>query len=559
MVGRPDSGAKAESELDRTEDGSEGHAPSVRHMVSSRAGEASAEVTGDGERGPAPDTGPGPRGRDPWIGRSLAERYRIERLVGKGGMGRVYRATQIPLNRPVAVKILSAEFLRKDPQFVRRFYLEAASAARLTHPHTITVFDYGETPDGQLFIVMEHLQGRSLSKALAQDGPFSALRTLHVAMQICRALREAHGKGIIHRDLKPGNIMLSSEGDDADFVKVLDFGLVKLFTPPGGRRSPSIPRDLADADDEADPTDTGVFLGSPKYMSPEQIQGHPLDPRTDVYSLGVLLFQMLTGRPPFTGASSVEVIYRHVNDPVPSASDFGPEVPPGLMELVQRCLAKAPDDRIPSMAELLVRLKDLRRLLTGASADGGSYDSMLTSHGGTRASGPSAGSAPDGPLPASVRPLRPAPALGWMLGLGGVVLVAGVVTALWGPGLPFESDAAAPGPTPAKTEPETQTEPTAAPVRVRVQARSTPSGAEVFVDGEHRGTTPCSVQLSPSAALRRFVFRRSGYLEEVREVLVTEAGQKVEVLLRLEDGPAPNADGRRPEGPTPSDYKTNPY
>ena len=168
--------------------------------------------------------------QDPRLGKTLVGRYRLDRPIGRGGMGRVYRATQLPLRRPVAVKILNREYQRKDPQFVRRFFLEAATAARLTHPNTITVFDYGEAETGELFIAMEYLRGRPLSRVLAAEGPFDTVRTLHVAAQICRALRAAHGKGIIHRDLKPGNIMLMDDGDDADLVKVLDFGLVRLST-----------------------------------------------------------------------------------------------------------------------------------------------------------------------------------------------------------------------------------------------------------------------------------------------------------------------------------------
>lgn len=177
---------------------------------------------------PRPSSEPPPM-RDPRLGRTLVGRYRIERLIGKGGMGRVYLATQLPLNRPVAVKILSPEFQKKDPQFPKRFFLEAATAAQLNHPNTITVFDYGETEHGELFIAMEYLKGRPLSRVVAADGPLSAERSIHISMQIIRALREAHQKGIIHRDLKPGNIMLLEEGDDLDYAKVLDFGLVKLF------------------------------------------------------------------------------------------------------------------------------------------------------------------------------------------------------------------------------------------------------------------------------------------------------------------------------------------
>jgi serine/threonine protein kinase len=309
---------------------------------------------------------------DPRIGETLNGRYKLEKLIGKGGMGRVYRAIQSPLNRPVALKILNPEFQKKDPQFVRRFYLEAATAARLTHPNTITVFDYGEAESGELFIVMEYLRGRPLSRVISSEGPLSAERTMHVAVQICRALREAHSKGIIHRDLKPGNILLLEEGDDADFVKVLDFGLVKLFTPPneeGSVRDSSEPL-TPGPNVEGELTRAGMFLGSPKYMSPEQIQGQHLDPRTDIYSLGVLMFQMLAGKPPYGGSTSVEVIYKHVNHPVPYVSDVVPGlvVPEELEHIIRTCLAKSPEDRFPSMGELLVRLKDVRRLVTGVSA-----------------------------------------------------------------------------------------------------------------------------------------------------------------------------------------------
>lgn len=345
---------------------------------------------GSGRGGPSgPGAASGPGGRDihdpgavseappvsladPRLGSVLTGRYRLEKLIGKGGMGRVYLATQFPLNRPVAVKILNPEFQQKDPQFVRRFFLEASTAARLTHPNTITVFDYGEAESGELFIVMEFLNGRPLSKVISAEAPFPAERVLHIALQICRALREAHQKGIIHRDLKPGNILLLEEGDDVDFVKVLDFGLVKLFTPPSEARSedqePLTPG--AHGEGAGELTRAGMFLGSPKYMSPEQIQGNHLDPRTDIYSLGVLMFQMLAGKPPYSGATSVEVIYKHVNHPVPSVADVVPglEVPEELERLVRQCMSKDRDERFPSMGDLLIRLKEVRRALTGLSS-----------------------------------------------------------------------------------------------------------------------------------------------------------------------------------------------
>ncbi|MFL5311728.1 MAG: serine/threonine-protein kinase [Myxococcales bacterium] len=288
---------------------------------------------------------------DPLIGRTVNDRYRIVEAIGQGGMGRVYKALQTPLDRVVALKILGAGHER-DPNFYKRFFLEASVTAKLTHPNTITLYDYGRTDDGIFFIAMEFLDGRTLSQAMQQEGPLAQERVIHVAQQICRSVREAHALGIIHRDLKPANVMLLRQHDDHDFVKVLDFGLVKFFQGDNP---------------DGEITNAGTFMGSPHYIAPEQARNQGPDQRCDLYSLGILLYQMLTGKVPFTAPNPVDIILKHLHEaPVPPR-ELRPDlvIDAQLEAIVLRCMAKDRADRFQSMDELLVALKLLRQQLTG--------------------------------------------------------------------------------------------------------------------------------------------------------------------------------------------------
>ncbi|WP_438033523.1 protein kinase domain-containing protein [Sorangium sp. So ce204] len=298
-------------------------------------------------------------GQDPLIGATIADRYRIISLIARGGMGRVYRAEQLALGRICALKLLLPdERLEQDPEFFRRFSREAATAARLTHPNSVTVFDYGrDGPRGIYFIAMEYIAGRTLHRVLHDEGALPEARAGRIARQICRALAEAHGLGLVHRDLKPGNVLLVDQEDEKDFVKVLDFGLVKDVS---GRQLDEL-------------TQRGVFIGSPKYTAPEQAMGHELSPRADIYALGVLLYEMLCGRAPFDRKVASATLMAHVSEPPPPLADHaqGALVSPAMTAIVMRCLEKSPDRRFQSMRECLTALK---------SAAGEPFDVSHVSH-----------------------------------------------------------------------------------------------------------------------------------------------------------------------------------
>ncbi len=323
----------------------------ARSREASASARAQAKAARSSDGGPSASPSPGgaarlSAGADPWIGRFVANRYHIERAIAAGGMGRVYLAMQMPLGRPVAVKVMRGEMAGSRQHFLKRFFLEASACAKLTHPNIITLHDYGETDDNDVFMAMEYLDGRSLDREIKDTAPMAPERALHIAIQITRALREAHGKGIIHRDLKPQNVMLVEQGDERDFVKVLDFGLVKMLT----------------ADEtEQELTRAGTLLGSPNYMSPEQILGGTLDHRSDIYSLGVVLFKMLTGKNPYARDADTDVIYKHVYHPIPTLASTGVAATDVIEGLVRRCLAKKADERFADCKELVLALKDARR------------------------------------------------------------------------------------------------------------------------------------------------------------------------------------------------------
>ncbi len=288
----------------------------------------------------------------------IGGRYRLERRLRSGGMGVVYLGTQVHLGRPVAVKILSLEEGAAFCDLEARFRREAATLARLSHPNIVTTHDYGRSESGHLFLVMEYIDGPTLLELIETVGPLPMERILPISIQICRALREAHRHGVVHCDLKPANIMLSSAfgEDENDQVIVLDFGLAELVRASDRIRG----KPLSESD---------VLAGTPKYMAPEQICCEPLDPRADIYALGVLLFHLVAGRPPFDATDRKELLRAQLEDRPPPMHELGyrRRCPEPLEWVISRCLEKSPDDRYRSVALLMEDLKRVYRSVCGYS------------------------------------------------------------------------------------------------------------------------------------------------------------------------------------------------
>jgi eukaryotic-like serine/threonine-protein kinase len=300
-----------------------------------------------------------PKGADDFIGVELPGQIRIERLIGIGSMGRVYRAFQAGVGRPVAVKILHRE-LSANSTLVARFLREAQIASRLSHPNVVQAILSGQLPpgpdgDGAMYMVMEYLDGISLRSAFAAAGGALPLeRAMRIVLQLCEAVGEAHVAGIVHRDLKPENVMLLKRGTDADFVKILDFGIARL---PGGN-TPAV-------------TQAGAVFGTARYVSPEGAIGSPVGPPADVYAIATILYQALAGRTPFEGETAIEVLGRQINDPPPPLLSIAPHVPEPIAAAVTRNLAKRPEDRSSDAHALGAMLVDAARASRLAAAGDG--------------------------------------------------------------------------------------------------------------------------------------------------------------------------------------------
>lgn len=272
------------------------------------------------------------------IGLTLADRYRVDGLLGEGGMGSVFAGTHVALRKKVAIKVLHQELCR-DPTQVDRFLQEARAASMIGHENIVDIMDFGPVPGGSVFFVMEFLEGQDLADLLRREGRLAWARTRGLMLQIVRALAAAHDKGIIHRDLKPANCFLVRRSDGRDFVKLLDFGIAKVTDPESG--------------DSGRLTRTGAVFGTAKYMAPEQACGEPADQRTDIYAAAICLYEFLTGQVPYDGDNFMRVLSRHLTEPLTLPSTMAPDanISPAVEAIIVKALAKRPDDRYQSMRE----------------------------------------------------------------------------------------------------------------------------------------------------------------------------------------------------------------
>ncbi|MCA9601913.1 MAG: serine/threonine protein kinase [Myxococcales bacterium] len=407
---------------------------------------------------------------DKLIGRTIDGRYRVETKIGEGGMGNVYLATHVVLNRKLALKVLAGDMAR-NPEVVARFQQEAQSATAIGHQNIIDIVDFGALPDTTAYFVMEYLDGKSLTSLLEAGEPPPADEIIHIVRQIAEALSAAHARGIVHRDLKPDNIFVIRRGDSDRFVKVLDFGIAKV----GGAASKL--------------TQTGVIFGTPHYMAPEQAAGQAVDHRADIYSLGIILYELCVGQVPFDADTYMGILSKHMFEPPP----VDPTVVEGrglgaFRPMILKALAKKPEDRYQSMEELIA---DLDLVAEGGMPAAGTARSV-----GATSSVPPAlpgGAGGRGKIVAAVL------GAGVLLGVGGWLVMgsgsrandadATGASASASPSTPSEPPAsqepAAPEPTPAAAAAEP--EPTA-PKRVRIE--SEPSKAEVWRDNSILGNTP---------------------------------------------------------------------
>jgi serine/threonine protein kinase len=443
-------------------------------------------------------------------------RYRIVGKLAAGGMGEVYKAEHIELGKSFAIKVMLPA-LSNDPEFVTRFKREAIASSRIGQQNIVDISDFGRTAEGRFFFVMEFIEGRTLSSLVRHQGALPMIRVVQIGLQVARALAAAHQQSIVHRDLKPENVMLLQRPGQADFVKVLDFGIAKVSTGHGAGGQTAV----------------GMVVGTPQYMSPEQASGLTVDPRTDIYSLGLILYELVTGRPTFQGQTpSILMALQMTAAPPPLAP--GPvtlPVPDDLESLIFHMLAKKPGDRPVSMEEVIARLdQNLHQLRTHAPTEVKlNHASALTPLLPTQlpVSAETRARPPTGPVPLTAPALEPArnrmplfvglAALLLLLGIGGTVLLTGKggeqpASALVEPPPPAPAPVVIKDPVPSPT-------PVVRPVKLTFQ--SVPDRANVFDGDVQLGTTPFALNRE-KGQVSELRFELKGYKPLNRKVRFEE-------------------------------------
>ena len=463
---------------------------------------------------------------DPLVGQVIDGRYRVESRLGEGGMGVVYRASHVTLGKPLAMKVLRPEVSRNE-EIVARFKQEAQSASAIGNQHIIDISDFGSLKDGSTYFVMEFLKGHSLTDAL-EEVRFTEERTVHVGMQLCRALGAAHERGIVHRDMKPDNVQLIERGGDKDFVKVLDFGIAKV----GGTSSKL--------------TQAGQVFGTPHYMSPEQCSGSDVDQRTDIYAVGVILYEMGTGQVPFDADNLMGILTKHLYETPPVPHELPPpvDISPGLESVILKCLQKKPEVRYQTMAELLT---DLQALEAGATPSAVADQLERQSHTQSRLTGQSSQATTsrvtlgvgDANIPANSK-------LPLLLGASlAAILVGGGVYALLSGDSSEQAEAkvAAAAPPPAPEKPKVEEEPAkqeeAPPAQI--QLTSVPKGAEVYKDKALLGKTPLVAFKPTGKDSLRLTLKLKGYESREIEVLALSPDELSVDLTKIEEKAASTA------------------
>ncbi|HZS37765.1 MAG TPA: serine/threonine-protein kinase [Polyangia bacterium] len=430
---------------------------------------------------------------DRYLGTTIGGRYKIVEKLGEGGMGVVYLAEHVALEKRVAVKVLSGDFAKRR-DLVERFAREAKSASKIGHENIINITDFGETPSGSAFFAMEYLQGHDLAHHVRASGPMPIERVVRIAAQVCRALGAAHAKGIVHRDLKPDNIFIVEREGPPDFVKVLDFGLAKVSMLEGEARRL---------------TRTGMIFGTAEYMSPEQARGEHADHRSDVYALGCILFELLTGAVPFRATSFMGLLRKHIEEAPDAPSARVPQVTPALDSVVLKALAKDRESRFQTMKELALALSAATDV--DPKAVWGSQEDALPR---TMVEVRAEPSESEVSFAFKRSPRRAAAIVGLALvaaaGAAWLALARRTAAKSESPPIaapaiaPAQSSASAPVAAPAVA-------PAAAPRASRVAVLSTPAGADVMSGVERLGATPLELTLAPSSAPLDVTVEHKGY------------------------------------------------